>query len=367
MRRALELAALGRGRVSPNPMVGCVIVHDLNGDTGHPAGGASTRGDSTPGESTRGRIIGEGWHQRYGEAHAERNAIGAVQVSDEHLLPGSTAYVTLEPCSHYGKQPPCADLLIEKKIGRVICCNDDPNPLVAGQGFAKLRDGRNPGRNGAAGRNGRRLNARFFTFIEQQRPYIILKWAETNDGFIGGEGSKPLQISGPLARRLVHKWRSEEDAIMVGTNTARADNPRLNVRLWPGEPLRNPTRVVVDRQLQLLPTLHLFDDSQPTVCYNLLKTEMAGQTHYVQLQPDKPFLPQLLADLANRRIQSVLVEGGTILLNSFIEAGLWDEMRVLRNPMMAGNGVAAPRVRGQLMSREMIGDDEWSTYLPSGR
>ncbi len=349
MRRALELAALGRGHVSPNPLVGCVIVHDQNV-------GAE-------------RIIGEGWHQRYGEAHAERNAICAIKVADEHLLPYSTAYVTLEPCSHYGKQPPCANLLIEKKIGRVICCTDDPNPLVAGQGFEKLREAGIPVETGVLAETGRELNARFFTFIEQKRPYIILKWAETNDGFIGNEGGKPLQISGSLARRLVHKWRSEEDAIMVGTNTARADNPRLNVRLWPGENHNNPTRIVIDKQLQLLPALHLFDNSQPTLCYNWLKTETVGQTHYRQLDRDKPFLPQLLADLYDQRIQSVLVEGGTRLLNSFIDAGVWDEMRVLRSPVMLNpaneNGaVKHPTVRGRLTSRILIGEDEWSTYQP---
>ena len=347
MRRALELAALGRGQVSPNPMVGCVIVHDLNGGTD---------------VATSERIIGEGWHQRYGEAHAERNAIFSVQPANEHLLPYSTAYVTLEPCSHYGKQPPCADLLIDKRIGRVVCCNDDPNPLVGGQGFQRLRDAGIPVETGLLAEQGRALNARFFTFMEQQRPYIILKWAETNDGFIGGEGDKPLQISGPLARRLVHKWRSEEDAIMVGTNTARADNPRLNVRLWPDETGRNLTRIVVDRHLQLLPTLNLFDNSQPTLVYNLLKTEVTGQTSHIQVSPNEPLLPQLLADLYERRIQSVLVEGGATLLNSFIDVGLWDEMRVLRSPMMVGAGVAAPRVRGQLVSRELIGADEWSTY-----
>ena len=350
MRRALELATLGRGHVSPNPLVGCVIVHDLNGGTE--------------------RIIGEGWHQRYGDAHAERNAIFSVRPADAHLLPDSTAYVTLEPCSHYGKQPPCANLLIDRRIGRVICCNDDPNPLVAGQGFQKLRDAGIPVETGLLAADGRALNARFFTFMEQQRPYIILKWAETNDGFIGGEGGQPLQISGPLARRLVHKWRSEEDAIMVGTNTARADNPRLNVRLWPVEstpdnPIKNPTRIVIDKPLQLSPTLNLFDDSQPTLVYNHLKTETTGKTSYVQLSPDEPFLTQLLADLYERRIQSVLVEGGTTLLNSFIEAGLWDEMRVLRNSMMIGQGIAAPRVRGHLTNRTLIGTDEWSNYLPS--
>lgn len=338
MLRALELATLGRGHVSPNPMVGCVIVHDATE-----------------------RIIGEGWHQRYGEAHAERNAIFSVWPDDEPLLPESTVYVTLEPCSHYGKQPPCADLLIEKRVGRVVCCNDDPNPLVAGQGFAKLRSAGIPVENGVLAERGRVLNARFFTFIEQRRPYIILKWAETTDGFLAGEAGKPVQISGPLSQRLVHRWRSEEDAIMVGTNTARTDNPRLNVRLVPG---RNPVRIVIDKQLQLSQNLNLFDNTQPTLGYNFIKTETIGQTTYIQLSSDKPFLPQLLTDLYERKLQSVLVEGGTTLLNSFMDAGLWDEMRVLRAPKLLGSGVAAPRVRGRLVSQERVGKDELSTYRP---
>ena len=343
MLRALELATLGRGQVSPNPMVGCVIVHD---------GGRQA-------EILPGRIIGEGWHQRYGEAHAERNAILAVQPEDAHLLPESTAYVTLEPCSHYGKQPPCADLLIEKQIGRVVCCNDDPNPLVGGQGFAKLRTAGIAVETGVLATKGRELNARFFTFIEKKRPYIILKWAETTDGFIAGEGGQPVKISGDLAHRLVHRWRGEEDAIMVGTNTARNDNPRLNVRLVPG---RNPTRIVIDKQLQLAKELNLFDNSQPTLGYNFIKTETIGQTSYIQLHPNKPFLPQLLDDLYQRNVQSVLVEGGTTLLEAFSMEGLWDEMRVFRSRMMLGRGVKAPGVQGELISREMIGMDELTTY-----
>ena len=346
MLRALELATLGRGHVSPNPMVGCVIVH---GPTG------------------KEKIIGEGWHQRYGEAHAERNAILSVRPEDRSLLPESTVYVTLEPCSHWGKQPPCADLLIESRVKRVICCNDDPNPLVAGQGLAKLRAAGIEVETGVLNEQGRDLNARFFTFFEKQRPYIILKWAETSDGLIAGEGGQPIKISGDLAHRLVHRWRSEEDAIMVGTNTARTDNPRLNVRLVPG---KNPTRIVIDKKLQLAPNLNLFDNSQPTLDYNFIKTETVGQTSYIQLHPDKPFLPQLLDDLYQRRIQSVLVEGGTTLIESFVEANLWDEMRVFRSPMLLGQGhftgaVKAPVVRGRLVSREPVGEDELSIYRPS--
>lgn len=341
MRRALELATLGRGHVSPNPMVGCLIVHDATQ-----------------------RILGEGWHQRYGEAHAERNALAAVRPADIHLLPQSTAFVTLEPCSHYGKQPPCADLLVEKQIGRVVCCNDDPFALVAGRGFAKLRAAGIPVEVGLLAQEGRWINARFFTFVEQQRPYIILKWAETADGFVAGVGGQPVQISGPLSQRLLHRWRSEEDAIMVGSNTARLDNPRLNVRLWPGP---DPMRVVIDRQLELNPALHLFDGSQPTICYNLIKNETIGQTIYHQLKPNLSFLSQLLTDLHERRIQSILVEGGPALLNSFITAGLWDEMRVFRSPMLLGaftpgEGIKAPVVRGKIISREQVGDDELSVY-----
>ena len=346
MRRALELATLGRGQVSPNPLVGCVIVHQDR-------------------DSGLERIIGEGWHQRYGDAHAERNAITSVRPEDRHLLPDSTAYVTLEPCSHYGKQPPCADLLIEYQVGHVICCNDDPNPLVGGAGFQKLRDAGIGVETGLLNTEGRALNARFFTFMEKQRPYIILKWAETTDGFIAGAAGRQVQISGPLSQRLVHRWRAEEDAIMVGTNTARADNPSLNVRFPSGLSLRNPTRIVIDKQLQLAGSLNLFDGSQPTLCYNFIKTKTSGQTSYVQLNPDEPLLPQLIADLYERRIQSVLVEGGTTLLNSFMDANLWDEMRVFRSQTMLHTGVKAPVVRGKLTSRERVGDDELTTYQPS--
>lgn len=336
MLRALDLAALGRGHVSPNPMVGCVLVHDATQ-----------------------RIIGEGWHQRYGEAHAERNAIRAVRPADEHLLPHSTAYVTLEPCSHVGKQPPCADLLIEKRIGRVVCCNNDPFPLVAGQGFTKLRAARIPVSVGLLAEQGRQLNARFFTAVEQQRPFIILKWAETADGFMAGPNGQPVSITGPLAQRLVHRWRADEDAIMVGTTTARIDNPRLNVRLWPG---KNPIRIVIDNELRLASTLHLFDDTQPTLRYNRLKTETVGQTTLVKIDAAEPLLPQLLVDLHQRRIQSVLVEGGPRLLHSFLETGLWDEMRVFRSPILLHDGPKATGVAGQLLRRERVGDDELSVY-----
>ncbi|WP_019989712.1 bifunctional diaminohydroxyphosphoribosylaminopyrimidine deaminase/5-amino-6-(5-phosphoribosylamino)uracil reductase RibD [Rudanella lutea] len=338
MTRALELATLGRGFVSPNPMVGCVLVYD---------------------DRTGPRIIGEGWHQRYGGPHAEVNAIRSVRPEDEHLLPQATAYVTLEPCSHYGKTPPCADLLVEKRVGRVVVCNDDPNPLVAGRGLNRLREAGITVETGVLAERGRELNRRFFTQMEQQRPYILLKWAETSDGFIGGPGGQPVSISGPLAQRLVHRWRAEEPAIMVGTNTARNDNPRLNVRLWQGP---NPTRIVIDKMGTLPQSLHVFDGAQPTLCYTYTGAPADTPATFVTLSPGKDFLSQLLPDLHSRHIQSVLVEGGVALLSSFIQANLWDEMRVFRSPRMLGAGVPAPAVGGRLVSREMVGPDELSIY-----
>lgn len=338
MTRALELATLGRGFVSPNPVVGCVIVHD---------------------DRMGPRIIGEGWHQRYGEAHAEVNAVRSVQLEDVHLLPEATVYVTLEPCSHFGKTPPCADLLIDKQVQRVVVCNDDPNPLVAGRGLAKLRAAGITVETGVLAEKGRELNRRFFTQMEQQRPYIILKWAETADGFIGGPGGQPVAISGPLAQRLVHRWRTEEPAIMVGTNTARMDDPRLNARLWNGP---NPTRIVIDKAGQLSPSLHVFDGSQPTLCYTYQPARAEGTATFIQLSEQEAFLPQLMADLHKRGLQSILVEGGAVLLTSLMDTGLWDEIRVFRSPMILQDGVKAPAVQGRFISREQVGNDELSVY-----
>lgn len=346
MRRALELAQHGRGTVSPNPMVGCVLVHD---------GGQSPEAEQA---QPTGRILGEGWHQQYGGPHAEVNAIRSVSPADEVLLPQATAYVTLEPCSHFGKTPPCADLLIAKGVGRVVCCNDDPNPLVSGQGFAKLRAAGVEVVTGLLAEEGRLLNRRFFTFFEQKRPYVILKWAETTDGFMGGVGATPVAISGPLASRLVHRWRNEEDAILVGTTTARNDNPRLTVRHWPG---RSPLRVVLDRALALPASLHLFDGSQPTRIYHRSDLASPGDRPNLSYVPTDS-LADLLTDLHQQRIQSVLVEGGAQTLTSFLEADLWDEIRLFRSPASLVTGVRAPPVRGQLVDQQPVGDDTLLIY-----
>jgi diaminohydroxyphosphoribosylaminopyrimidine deaminase / 5-amino-6-(5-phosphoribosylamino)uracil reductase len=341
MRRALGLATLGRGSVSPNPMVGCVIVHDLGPNATH-------------------RVLGEGFTSPYGGPHAEVNAIRAVLPADEASLPEATAYVTLEPCSHFGKTPPCADLLIQKRIGRVICCNDDPNPLVAGRGFQKLREAGIEVITGLLEAEGRALNVRFFTFMEQKRPYVILKWAETADGFIGGSGHTPVAISGPLAGRLVHRWRSEEDAILVGKTTALHDNPRLNTRLWPG---RSPVRIVLDRRLELPAYLHVFDGSQPTLVYhNLPGNVPKDRLNLAYAVADN--VPELLTDLHSRRVLSVLVEGGAAVLGTFLNSGLWDEIRQFVSPGTLGVGVAAPKpTGGTLVSRELVGKDELLTWV----
>jgi len=313
MRRALELAALGRGTTAPNPMVGCVIVH-------------------------AGKIIGEGWHQQYGGPHAEVNAIASVR--NKQLLPASTLYVTLEPCSHYGKTPPCADLLVENKIERVVICNTDPNPLVSGNGIKKLTTAGVQVQVGLLELEGWALNKAFFTYHSRQRPYIILKWAETADGFIGRTDAAKLWISTKLSKKLVHKWRGELQAIMVGTRTVLKDNPQLNTREWTG---KDPVRLVLDPNLRLPADLHIFDGRQPTFVYNLTKQETKPPTEWVKINDPTTFLIEVVQDLYRRSIQSVLVEGGTVLLESFISSGLWDEAFVFKGAKSLGlPGVPAP-------------------------
>jgi len=320
MQRALELATLGRGSVSPNPLVGCVVV-------------------------CQNSIIGEGWHKRYGDSHAEVNAINEVAAAGlTDLLSQSTVYVTLEPCSHFGKTPPCADMLVAKNVKRVVVCNDDPNPLVAGRGLQRLRDAGIEVITGVLRQEGRQLNVRFFTFFEQKRPYIILKWAQTADGFIAAPDGKPLLISNQLSRTIAHKWRSEEDAIVVGTNTAFNDNPQLNVRLWTG---RNPVRVITDPNCRLPNHLRIFDNTQPTLVFQ--ETD----------------LRIILGLLYQQKIQSVLVEGGAKLLQSFIDEALFDEIRIFKSPKRIGAGIAAPILKKDVLplQQQYLIDDVLGYYF----
>ncbi|MFC5626780.1 bifunctional diaminohydroxyphosphoribosylaminopyrimidine deaminase/5-amino-6-(5-phosphoribosylamino)uracil reductase RibD [Algoriphagus winogradskyi] len=311
MQRALELAELGRGKVSPNPMVGCVIVH-------------------------QDRIIGEGYHQQYGKPHAEVNAINSV--ANQDLLADSTVYVTLEPCAHFGKTPPCANLLVEKKVKKVIIAGFDSNPLVGGKGIQILKDAGIVVQTGLLEQEARFQNKRFFTQIEKKRPYVILKWAQTKDGFVAREDYSSKWITNSSSRQLVHKWRAEEDAIMVGKNTAKYDDPALNVRDWVG---KNPLRIVIDSKLELPNSLKLFDEAVPTICFNTLKSEVKGTLEYAKLNPGFK-IKDILDELNKRNIQSVIIEGGSYLLNKFLASELWDEARVFTSSNKFGSGIAAP-------------------------
>ena len=334
MRRALSLAHLGTGYARPNPLVGCVVTH-------------------------QGRIIGEGWHRQHGGPHAEVNALTAV--TDQELLKTSRVYVTLEPCAHHGKTPPCADLLIEKGVPEVVICNDDPFPLVAGRGIEKLRAAGIRVETSVLAKEGRWLNRRFFTFHEKKRPYLVLKWAETADGFLAGPYFQSVQISSPQAGLLTHQWRAEEAGILVGTRTALHDNPRLNVRDWPGP---QPTRLVIDKNLGLPPTHHLLDGSQPTLIYTYRQPYHTANLDHVTLSEADDLIPQVLADLYQRQIQSVLVEGGPTVLSALLNAGLWDEIRVFRAPSKLGKGIAAPRLGlSGLRSTTNVGPDELFWYV----
>lgn len=334
MQRALDLAQKGMGKVSPNPMVGCVIV-------------------------CNDEVIGEGYHEQYGGLHAEPNAVNSIE--DKSIITNSTVYVTLEPCAHHGKTPPCAELLATLKPKRVVICNDDPNPLVAGKGIQQLKDAGIEVETGVLEEKGRSLNKRFFTFQEKKRPYIILKWAETKDGFIARKDFDSKWISGEESRKLVHQWRADESSIMVGTNTAKHDNPSLNVRLVEGN---NPIRIVIDRELKLPVNLNLFDQTQETIVYNSIKSEVVGKVKYVELDFSSSIIDQVLADLYTDKVLSLFVEGGTFLLNQFLEADLWDEAKIFKSTTETfGEGIKAPLPPKNRIFSQQIGNDRLEFYL----
>lgn len=339
MKRCLELAEMGNGQVSPNPMVGCVIV-------------------------SGGKIIGEGYHKEYGKAHAEVNAINAVLATygtaAAALLKNATAYVSLEPCAHHGKTPPCADLLIRHQLKKVVIGNRDPFPDVDGKGIEKLEQAGIKVVSGVLDQQCRQLNRRFFTRIEQQRPYIILKWARTANGYFAPKNSVQQWISGPLAKKLVHKWRTEEDAILVGKQTAIADNPQLSAREWPGN---NPIRIVIDRNLQTPAHLHIYNDSAKTLIFNEQKTDVIGNIHYISMEDMQYYLPQKIAyQLYLMDIQSVIIEGGANILNQFITAALWDEARVFNSSASWDTGVFSPQINGRITALHGIDQDQLTIY-----
>jgi diaminohydroxyphosphoribosylaminopyrimidine deaminase / 5-amino-6-(5-phosphoribosylamino)uracil reductase len=318
MKRCLKLALKGMGNVAPNPMVGCVIVHD-------------------------GKIIGEGYHRQYGTAHAEANAVK--KVKNKRLLRNAALYVNLEPCAHVGKTPPCADLILRHRIPRVVIGCMDSNPKVKGEGIKRLREQGVEVTVGVLEQECRSLNKRFFTFFEKKRPYIILKWAQTADGFMdqvrtpGTQG--PLQVSSTASKKRTHQWRSEEQGILVGTATALLDDPQLNVRRVGG---KNPVRMVIDKDLVVPGHARLLDGKQPTLVFTAKKQNDRHNIHYVKIpfNGEMAALGPLLNRLYERRIISLIIEGGGQLLNSFIAEGLWDEARVFVSKKKIGNGVKAP-------------------------
>jgi len=342
MQRCLALARKGAGLVAPNPMVGAVLV-------------------------AAERIIGEGWHQVYGGPHAEVNCINAVKATDRHLLEQSVLYVSLEPCNHYGKTPPCTDLILKHDIPKVVIACRDPFKEVNGKGIERLRDAGVEVITGVLEKEAIDLNKRFFTFHTRHRPYIILKWAATADGWMGKKGGERMLISNEYSNRLVHQWRGEEAAILVGMQTALADNPALTNRLWPGN---SPVRVVIDRQLQLPAQLQLFDGTVKTIVFNTVKQEENDKLVYYRLDNEKNLLPQILTALYKMNIQSLLVEGGAQTLQSFIDLGSWDEIRVIQSAAPAPafrddeTGVPAPKIPvANHLSHEKILSDSIDIYM----
>ena len=286
-----------------------------------------------------GKVIGEGYHQQYGGPHAEINCLASVSAENRSLIPESTMYVSLEPCAHYGKTPPCAKRIVDERIRKVIVCNNDPFDAVNGKGFDILKAENIETSSEILAEQGRWVNRRFFCFHEQLRPYIILKWAQTSNGFFAPADHSRFQISNQHSQQLVHKWRTEEAAILVGTTTALNDNPYLTARLWKGE---QPLRLVLDRTLRLSSDLNIFNDDAETWIVNETKNAKAAHITYVQLDFTKDVLQQLLSKLYEAKVLSLIVEGGAALLNSFIQKRLWDEARVFTGDSMLIDGIAAP-------------------------
>ncbi|PKD20250.1 riboflavin biosynthesis protein RibD [Salegentibacter salinarum] len=338
IKRCNELAKNGLGSTYPNPLVGSVIVH-------------------------KDKIIGEGWHQKAGAPHAEVNAVNSVK--DKSLLKKSTIYVSLEPCSHFGKTPPCSDLIIAKGIKKVVIGCVDPFAEVAGRGIKKLMEAGCEVQVGLLEKECQKLNKRFFTFHQKKRPYIILKWAQTADGFIAPEiqeKREPVWITNQYSKQLVHKWRSEEQAILVGTHTAIADNPQLNTRLWEG---KNPVRVVIDKGLKIPKESALLDGSIKTIVLTEKEPQKAPENEnlvFEKLDFQQNLPEQICEVLYRNNLQSVIIEGGAKTLQSFIDAKLWDEARVFTGIAEFHKGIKAPEFSGKMVSQTSLERDNLKIY-----
>jgi diaminohydroxyphosphoribosylaminopyrimidine deaminase / 5-amino-6-(5-phosphoribosylamino)uracil reductase len=317
MHRCIQLAKSGAGYVAPNPLVGAILVHEE-------------------------KIIGEGYHKEYGQAHAEVNCINSVSEKEKYLIPASTLYVSLEPCAHYGKTPPCSMRIIHERIPKVVVGCRDPFKEVAGKGIEQLQSAGVNVTVGILENDCKALNKRFLTFHTQHRPYIILKWAQTASGKIAALSDKRLFITNEFTNRMIHKWRSEEMGILVGTNTALLDNPELTNRLWIG---KSPARLIVDMHLRLSPSLKIFNKQQPAIIFNALRHEEIEKVIYYQVTEDVSIVHQILNACYQTNIQSIIVEGGAKLLQSFIDEGLWDETRIITNEILhIENGLSAPEL-----------------------
>ncbi len=329
MLRAFDLAKNGMGYVSPNPMVGCVIVHNEN-------------------------IIGEGWHKKYGQEHAEVNAVNSVENKD--LISRSTFYISLEPCSYHGKTPACTDLLLQYKPSKVVIASRDPNPKVSGSGIKILEENGIEVVYGSLEEEAMFLNKRFFISVASKRPYIILKWAQTADGFIARNNFDSKWISNEFSRQLVHKWRTEEDAILVGSNTVKHDNPRLTSRNWQGD---NPVRVILDSGLKLGQSCKVFEGEEKVYVFNSTENNIVKNQIRVKVSKEN-FLTEMLSELHRQNIGSIIIEGGAKTLGSFIDAGYWDEARIFTSESTYGDGIAAPVLNFDCYEEQNIMGDRLS-------
>ena len=327
MKKCLELATKGMGYVSPNPMVGCVVVFN-------------------------NQIIGEGYHKKYGTAHAEINAIE--NVKDKSLLKKSTLYVNLEPCVHFGKTPPCTNLIIESEIPKVVIGCIDSYSEVLGKGIEKMQNTGIEVIVGVLEKESREVNKRFFTFHEKKRPYIILKWAESKDGFMAPlNQNKPFWMTSSESKKLVHKWRAEEEAILIGRITAKKDNPSLTVREVAGS---NPIRIIIDKNLTLPGDLNLFNSEAKTIIFNSIKSEETGTNQFIKIDFNY-LIEKILKELHKQNIQSVKIEGGSITLQAFIDDNIWDEARIFTANKLFSQGLKTPIIEGEIILEEEIGTD----------
>lgn len=328
MARCIQIATNGLGNTYPNPFVGSVIVH-------------------------QNQIIGEGFTSAYGGSHAEVNAINSVK--NQNLLEDSTLFVSLEPCAHFGKTSPCCDLIIQKKIPRVVVGTLDPFAKVNGEGIKRMQANGIDVRVGILEQDCLELNRRFFTFHQKKRPYIILKWAETADAYFAPKSAEQKWITNVYSKQLVHWWRTQEQAILVGKNTALIDNPQLNARLINKH---SPIRLLIDQHLQIPNNFHLYNKTVKTIIFNAIKEEIDDKIYFKQIDFNQNIIPQILKILYQENIQSVIVEGGVKTLNAFIEQNIWDEARILSSNEFWNDGIKSPEIKGSLLIQKTILNDK---------